>query len=65
MPGLAAILVCCLLGYVFGLGGATLWIFVLVLWFPITAFFFGVLHLTYNPKLQEYHSDSLDLNPRM
>src|SRR5712692_2458401 len=64
IPGLAAILACTLLGYLFGLRDMTLLIFVLILWFPISAFFFAVLKLNFNPKIEEYQPNLVDLRPR-
>lgn len=61
IPGLAAVLVCALLGYVFGLRDSRLLIFVAVLWVPITAFLFAVMKLTFNPKVGAFHSDAPDL----
>ncbi len=60
IPGLAAPLVCAILGYAFGLRDWTLLILVAILWFPITAFFFALLNLKFNPKITEYHPNDLE-----
>ena len=64
IPWVVAVLVCAALGYAFGLKSYRLVIFVIVFWFPITAFLFAVLKLKINPKIHEHHPDNLDLNPR-
>jgi hypothetical protein len=64
LPGIAAALVCSLLGYAIGLTRFTLLIFVAVLWFPTTALLFAVQHLIFNPKVEEGYPDTSDLNLR-
>jgi len=64
MPGVTAALFCSLFGYVIGIRGYTLLIFVVALWFPITALLFGVQHLIFNPKIEQGHPNSSDLNLR-
>jgi C4-type Zn-finger protein len=64
IPGVGAVLVCGLLGYAFGFRNLKLLLFVVVLWFPVTAFLFAVLNLTFNPKVEEGYPDSSDLNLR-
>jgi hypothetical protein len=59
-----AVLVCGLLGYAFGFRTLKLLLFVVVLWFPVTAFLFAVLNFTFNPKVEEGYPDSSDLNLR-
>jgi hypothetical protein len=64
IPGLSAALVCPLFGYIVGVKSFVLLIFVVVLWFPITAFFFAVQHLIFNPRVEEGYPNSSDLNLR-
>jgi hypothetical protein len=62
IPGIGAVLVYALLGYVFGLRDLTLLIFI-VLWAPITVLLVAVLNLKFNPKVEQYYPGDLDLNP--
>jgi hypothetical protein len=65
VPPPAAGVLCLAVGYIFGLRGGTLLIFTAVLWFPLTAFLYGVLQFTFHPKIKEYAPDYLDLKPRI
>jgi hypothetical protein len=56
VPGIGAVVVCAAVGYLLGLRDIRLVVSVFVFWFPMTAFFFGVLKLTFNPEITEYHS---------
>jgi len=64
-PPPAAVVLCLALGYIFGLRGGTLLIFTAVLWFPLTAFLYGVHQFTFHPKIKEYVPDYLDLKPHV
>ena len=61
IPGVASLLICAVLGYIFGLRPQTLFLFILVLWFPMVVFLGAILRVTLVPKLQEYEPDNLDL----
>lgn len=56
IPGIGALIVCGAAGYLFGLRGMALLIFVILFWFPVTACLFAVLVLKFNPSITEYHS---------
>jgi hypothetical protein len=56
IPGIAATVLCAAVGYLLDLRDIRLAVFVIVFWFPMLAFFFAVLKLTFNPEITEYHS---------
>jgi len=63
LPALGGAIVCSLLAYFLGLSFWKILVFTLVFWLPVTIFLGTVLHRTFNPQIEEYQPDSLDLKP--
>jgi len=62
IPGVGALFICVVLGYILAPRSWSLLILVALLWFPLTIALYIVLKLKFNPKVTEYRSDDLDLS---